>query len=63
MPEFPSWRVMVYSAPADKWDVHLLTNEEDNAREQAGHMQFKGMEARLQHRRDKDGEWEDVSFV
>lgn len=63
MTEFPSWRVIVYSAPADKWDVRLITDDEDDAREQAGHIRAKGMDARLEHREDKDGEWEEVPFV
>jgi hypothetical protein len=63
VPEFPSWRVMTLAPPTDKWDVHFIAQDEDRARERAGHLTFKGLQVRLQHRHGKDDDWEDVEFV
>lgn len=63
MPEFPSWRVMIQAPPTDRWDVQLIAQDEDRAREQAGHLTFKGLNVRLEHRADKNGEWDDVPFI
>jgi hypothetical protein len=61
--DLPSWRVLVLAEPTGQWDVHLITNDESDAREQAGHLRHKGMKTRVQYRRDRPDEWEDVDFV